>query len=550
VLGGIWKKTVDKKHRITRLRPTRTHLTVIYWVVILCGLYVASLYSYLLFHSLAEVFSIVVACGIFMVAWNARSFMGMDCFVFLGIAYLFVGGLDFVHTMAYTGMGVFPGHATNLPTQLWIAARYLESGSLLIAPLIIGRRLRPDITFLGYALVTAVLLGSIFYWEIFPVCFIEGVGLTPFKKVSEYIISIVLFASMGILFSKRNEFDRGVLRLLMASIGVTIGSELAFTFYVHAYGFSNLVGHYLKIVSFYLIYKAVIEMGLIRPYSLMFRNLSLSEEALKKANETLEERVEERTAELAMANEQLKRGIRERKQVEKALRKSEHQLRHLSSQLLEAHEKERKLVAQELHDSIGSTLTVISMSLGRKIDQIGEGRSPLGVSLEDLVNMVQNAIEETRRIQMDLRPPLIDDLGILATINWFCREYEKAYPDIRIERLISIREKEVPEHLKIVVFRIIQEALNNIAKHSRATAARVSLKSTDHRIELVVRDNGKGFDPNGRSYKDNTGQGLGLDSMRERAQLSGGTFSLKSGRGKGTTVRAVWPSQDSDLRQS
>lgn len=93
------------------------------WIVILAGLYIASRYNYLLFHSLAEIFSIFVACGIFVVAWNSRRFMDNNYLLFLGIAYLFIGGLDLAHTLAYKGMGIFSGYDANLPTQLWISDR-------------------------------------------------------------------------------------------------------------------------------------------------------------------------------------------------------------------------------------------------------------------------------------------------------------------------------------------------------------------------------------------------------------------------------------------
>jgi PAS domain S-box-containing protein len=260
----------------------KSYSPILIGILVLFGLYMTSLYSYLLFHSLAEIFSIVVACGIFMIAWNSRRFLDNTYLLFIGIAYLFVGGLDLIHTLAYKGMGVFEGYGTNLPTQLWIAARYVESFSLLIAPLLLGRKLKVNVVFLGYTLATTLLLGSIFYLILFPICFVEGVGLTPFKKISEYVISLVLFASVALLFRKRYEFDASVLRLLVASIILTIVSELAFTFYVHAYGLSNLIGHYLKIISFYFIYKAIIETGLAKPYALLFKDLKQSEEALRK----------------------------------------------------------------------------------------------------------------------------------------------------------------------------------------------------------------------------------------------------------------------------
>ena len=98
-------------------------------ILLLFGLYLTSLFGYLLFHSTAEVFSIVVACGIFMVAWNSRRFLDNNYLLFIGIAYLFVALLDLVHTLAYAGMGVFPGYATNLPTQLWIACLLYTSPS-------------------------------------------------------------------------------------------------------------------------------------------------------------------------------------------------------------------------------------------------------------------------------------------------------------------------------------------------------------------------------------------------------------------------------------
>ena len=254
---------------------------------VLLGLYLASLYSYPLFHSLAEIFSIVVACGIFMIAWNTRESLESPYLLFIGIAYLFVGAIDLIHTLAYKGMGVFHGYGANLPTQLWIAGRFMESITLLIAPLFFDRKLRATSVFFSYATVSLLLLLAVFHWDIFPVCFVEGIGLTPFKKVSEYVICLILLGAGALLYRNRDRFDPSVLQWVLRSIVVTIGSELAFTFYIHAYGFSNLVGHFLKILSFYFIYKAIIETGLSKPYNLLWRNLKQSEEALRKSEESL-----------------------------------------------------------------------------------------------------------------------------------------------------------------------------------------------------------------------------------------------------------------------
>jgi hypothetical protein len=251
--------------------------------LIFVGLYLSSLHNYLLFHSLAEIFSLVIAFGIFMIVWNARKFADNSCLVFLGIAYHFVACFDLLHTLAYSGMGVFPGFGTNLPTQLWIASRYLESISLLLAPLFLERRLRPRLTFNIYGAVALILLAAIFYWQIFPVCFLPGTGLTPFKKISEYVICVILLLSLLLLYRKREHLDTAVLRWLSLSIIMTIFSEISFTFYFHAYDLVNLLGHLFKIISFMLIYKAIIQTGLVRPFSLLFRNLKRREMELEGA---------------------------------------------------------------------------------------------------------------------------------------------------------------------------------------------------------------------------------------------------------------------------
>lgn len=253
-------------------------------IFVAIGLYLSSLYNYLLFHTIAELASIAVAYGLFMIAWNSREFNENRYVVFLGVAYLFIGSLDFVHTLAYKGMPIFSGYDANLPTQLWIAARYLESLSLLFALIFLQRRLKSEHVFSVYSVTFVILLLAVLT-DTFPTCYREGLGLTQFKIVSEYIISCTLLAGLGLLYFKRAVFAPPLFKLMTASILCTICSELAFTFYVSVYGLSNLVGHYFKLLSFYLIYKAVIETGLREPYAVLFRNLQESRAMLREREE-------------------------------------------------------------------------------------------------------------------------------------------------------------------------------------------------------------------------------------------------------------------------
>ncbi|MFP4213993.1 MAG: MASE3 domain-containing protein [Desulfohalobiaceae bacterium] len=243
----------------------------------LLGLVLLSAFDFLLFHTVAELFSIVIACCVFILAWNSRQNEENSAFTLLGIAYLCVGILDGVHTLSYEGMPFFQAYSPNLPTQLWIATRCLEALSLLAFALLLGKRFSVQITALGYSLLTAgILLATLS--RLFPDCYVQGQGLTGFKIGSEYLICLILLATIAVLAKRREHLDAYIFRLLVFSLVTTILAELAFTFYVSVYGLSNLIGHFLKIVSFFLIYKAIVATGIIRPQDLLFKRLQESEE--------------------------------------------------------------------------------------------------------------------------------------------------------------------------------------------------------------------------------------------------------------------------------
>ncbi|MDA8169172.1 MAG: ATP-binding protein [Nitrospiraceae bacterium] len=258
-------------------------------LAVLAVFYVISLHNFLLFHTMAELFSVIVAGGIFMLAWNSRRNIKNGYLLFIGLSFLFVGAVDFLHALAYEGMGVFPDlQGANAATQLWIIARFIQAVSFLAAPMLTGRKIRTGPVFAAYFAVTSLLLLSVFQWHNFPACYIEGVGLTPFKKISEYAIVLMLAASIYILHRHKDSFDPGVLKLLYASIAAIIASELCFTFYVGVYDPFIVAGHFLKITGFFLIYKAIIETGLVRPQDLLFRELKQREQMLYRSKMEVE----------------------------------------------------------------------------------------------------------------------------------------------------------------------------------------------------------------------------------------------------------------------
>jgi PAS domain S-box-containing protein len=295
---------------------------------------------------------------------------------------------------------------------------------------------------------------------------------------------------------------------------------------------------------------------------LTFRDITMRKlelEELNKYRDHLEDLVKERTTELAMANKQLTREIDERKRTEvelqrahdelelrvkertAALEKANEQLRQIPSKFISVQEEERKRLASELHDSIGQTLAAVKfwVEMALKLKDAGDGNAALK-HLEQFVPILQRSIEETRSIYMGLRPSMLDSKGLLATLEWLRQECMKLYPARHIELEAGVAEEEIPENLKVNIFRIAQEALNNIAKHSKAEWVDISLSKNGGGIELVVYDDGVGMDLD-IIMQTSTATSLGLTSMRERAELTGGSFSIESTPGEGTTIRAFWP---------
>ena len=328
--------------------------TAMLWVLALPVIYFISSQNYLLFHSLVDGVSIVIAACAFTIIWYSRRLVDNHYFLYVGIAFLFFAFWDSLHLLGNKNMGVLPEYG-NLGPALYIVSRYVLSVSLLIAPFFISRKLNTTLMFAVYSLVTLLLLLSIFYWKTFPVCIVEGVGLTPFKVISDYIICLILLGSIGVLLINREAFDSRVLWLVVSAIILSIATGLAFTLYTDPFGITNMVGHLFQITSFYLVYLAFIETSLTKPQEILYRKLKQNEEKLTENVQQLDD-----------ANVELNREIAERKQAEEKERRQNRILEGINRIFSEA-------ITCETEEALGNVcLEVIETLTGSKISFIGE----------------------------------------------------------------------------------------------------------------------------------------------------------------------------------
>jgi PAS domain S-box-containing protein len=260
------------------------------------------------------------------------------------------------------------------------------------------------------------------------------------------------------------------------------------------------------------------------------------EEALTKAKELMELRVEQRTAVLTRVNNELRTEIAERQRAEEQLRASLEQLRALAARLQSVREEERTSISREIHDELGQACTAIKMDLALIGRRLTKKQSQLHAKVYSAIQLADNMIGTLRRIASELRPRTLDDLGLPAALESQAQEFES-----RTGIRCSVTLPQVPLTLdadrSTAIFRIFQESLTNVARHAQATRVEALLKEENDRVIFQVFDNGRGFDPEEAKAR----KSLGLVGMQERALLLNGNLTIEGVPGSGTTMTLTIP---------
>ena len=230
------------------------------------------------------------------------------------------------------------------------------------------------------------------------------------------------------------------------------------------------------------------------------------------------------------------RDVTERKRADRELRESGERLRHLSASLQAVREEEKTRIARELHDELGQALTGLKMDLAHMVDMLGPDQAEVVNRAAAMRTLIEGTVASVRRLATELRPLMLDDLGLVSTIEWLVNDFSRRM-GIAVDLALPGDDFEVDAERSTALFRVLQESLTNVARHSHATHVRVELTGTDNAVRLQVQDNGKGIDP----AADEGHQTFGLLGMRERAGMLGGELTVRSSPGAGTTVVMIVP---------
>jgi signal transduction histidine kinase len=257
---------------------------------------------------------------------------------------------------------------------------------------------------------------------------------------------------------------------------------------------------------------------------------------LQRRERELELQVQEQTAELAKARETLLAEITERTQAEKELKQSREELRAFATRLQAEREEERACLAREIHDELSGSLTALKMDLSLLQDRAAKDRKAFLEKLSSMSGLIDNTLARVHTIVTELRPIILDKLGLIAAIDWQAREFQER-SGIACETRLPAEDIPLDSERATAVFRIFQEALTNVARHAEASKVAVDLRRKRKSLILAVRDNGRGID----EHKISDHQSIGLIGMRERALSFGGAVRISRLPRGGTLVGVKVP---------
>jgi signal transduction histidine kinase/cytochrome b subunit of formate dehydrogenase len=282
--------------------------------------------------------------------------------------------------------------------------------------------------------------------------------------------------------------------------------------------------------------------GLARTFEAMRVRLRQSQEAIWSWNRQLEDRVRERTHELEVSRDSLRGAAEEKAALYEELRRKEAARGEMLRKVISAQEEERRRIARELHDETGQALSALVVGMDAATLAGDADIANIRKRLVELRAVTVDALEDVHRLIYDLRPSLLDDVGLVAGLRWYA-ETRLQPSGIASQVMVMGEEKRLPAEVETALFRIGQEAISNVAWHAKATNVLVTLDFRDGNVTLSVEDDGAGFEVAGVSETPETRRGWGILGMRERAELLGGTLHVASRKGEGTTVKVTVPVQ-------
>lgn len=454
--------------------------------------------GFLLIHTLLQAFSIFVAISIFFQAWITFSPLKKNSYFFVGLLFFSIGIFDLIHTLSFEGMPFFnESLSATRATWFLVVTRLTEAMGLLLAiicskKLFIKERRFGFIITAGFVSVVSAYI--FFHTNKLPLLLDHAHELTPLRMFIEFIICTSLFVALIYLIVRYLKVRSIDMLRLISGIFLLLISELFFMVHTHAYDWDSFFAHIFKFFGYVYLYRAIF----FPKIQLLL--LELDEAIIKK-----------REAEKKLFDMQ----------------------KEFSQRIIQSHENEKKRVSRELHDSVGQSIYSILITLDLLDQELPKEKRQMVI--KELKTMASNTMKEVREVAYSLRPSVLDDLGFLPALKTLISNFENTHR-IPIRLTVSKYFIRLSSNTELALYRICQEALTNAAKYAKATHIAIELTIINDEIILRITDDGVGFD-----LKKVNKQGIGLYSMKERANVLGGTMDIISKIGEGTEIRVVIP---------